>query len=71
MRSPAQAIAPSDCVRLRHPYPLQDNRGLLGLFNKLGDRLLHAAHAARSNTVENSRRNIEEHYGEWERLWVR
>ena len=41
---------------------VQDKRGMLGLFNYLGDRLLHAAHLGRSNTVENSRRNIEEHY---------
>jgi hypothetical protein len=41
---------------------LQESRGLLGAFNWLGDRLLAAAHAARSNTLEGSRRNIEEHY---------
>ena len=40
----------------------QSSRGLLGAFNWLGDRLLAAAHAARSNTLEGSRRNIEEHY---------
>lgn len=34
----------------------------MGAFNWLGDRLLAAAHAARSNTLEGSRRNIEEHY---------
>ena len=44
--------------------------GLLGLFNRIGDRLLHFSHLARSNTVVGSRRNIEEHYdaGEAE-LW--
>ena len=44
---------------LRH---VQESRGLMGAFNWLGDRLLAAAHAARSNTLAGSRRNIEEHY---------
>ncbi len=35
---------------------------MMGAFNWLGDRLLAAAHAARSNTLEGSRKNIEEHY---------
>ena len=46
----------------RPPACLQSSRGLLGAFNWLGDRLLAAAHAARSNTLAGSRRNIEEHY---------
>ncbi|KAL4447595.1 hypothetical protein ABPG75_004814 [Micractinium tetrahymenae] len=41
---------------------IEESRGLLGVFNWLGDRLLAMAHAARSNTLEGSRRNIEEHY---------
>lgn len=49
-------------VATANAYNIEDNRGMMGIFNWLGDRLLHAAHAARSNTVSNSRRNIEEHY---------
>ncbi len=45
-----------------HPPYVQGSRGMLGAFNWLGDRLLAAAHAARSNTLAGSRRNIEEHY---------
>jgi len=41
---------------------IEGSRGLLGLFNKLGDRALTMAHRARSNTAAGSRRNIEEHY---------
>ncbi|PRW60674.1 cyclopropane-fatty-acyl-phospholipid synthase [Chlorella sorokiniana] len=41
---------------------IEANRGMMGAFNWLGDRLLAAAHAARSNTLEGSRKNIEEHY---------
>ncbi|PSC74866.1 cyclopropane-fatty-acyl-phospholipid synthase [Micractinium conductrix] len=41
---------------------IEESRGLMGAFNWLGDRLLAAAHAARSNTLAGSRRNIEEHY---------
>ena len=41
---------------------IEVSRGLLGFFNKLGDRALALAHKARSNTVAGSRRNIEEHY---------
>lgn len=40
----------------------------MGVFNWLGDRLLTAAHAARSNTLEGSRKNIEEHYDAGELL---
>ncbi len=32
------------------------------MLNWLGDRALYLAHLGRSNTVEGSRRNIEEHY---------
>ncbi len=41
---------------------IEDQRGLLGIFNRLGDRALHIAHLSRSNTANNARRNIEEHY---------
>ncbi|GBF87498.1 cyclopropane fatty acid synthase [Raphidocelis subcapitata] len=41
---------------------LNEQRGLLGAFSWIGDRLLHWAHLQRSNTIEGSRRNIEEHY---------
>ncbi|KAL4856846.1 Tuberculostearic acid methyltransferase UfaA1 [Chlorella vulgaris] len=41
---------------------IEESRGMLGAFNWLGDRLLAAAHATRSNTLAGSRRNIEEHY---------
>jgi len=40
----------------------ESNRGALGLLNWLGDRLLYVAHLARPNTIEGSRKNIEEHY---------
>jgi hypothetical protein len=52
----------SPCTSACLPARLQSSRGLLGAFNWLGDRLLAAAHAARSNTLAGSRRNIEEHY---------
>jgi cyclopropane-fatty-acyl-phospholipid synthase len=38
------------------------SRGALGVLNWIGDRLLLMAHAARHNSEENSRKNIEEHY---------
>ena len=41
---------------------IESSRGILGIFNKIGDRALMAAHKTRSNTVAGSRRNIEEHY---------
>lgn len=41
---------------------IQGSRGALGLLNWLGDRALYLAHRARANTIEGSRRNIEEHY---------
>ena len=41
---------------------VESNRGLLGIFNKIGDKLLTWAHAQRSNTAAGSRINIEEHY---------
>jgi len=30
---------------------LEDKRGRMGMFNWLGERLLHLAHLARSNTI--------------------
>lgn len=47
------------CVNARQ---LEANRGALGVLNWLGDRVLYWAHRQRSNTVEGSRKNIEEHY---------
>ncbi len=46
---------------------IEDGRGLLGIANWLGDRLLYLAHLRRPNTVHGSRKNIEEHYdaGAW------
>jgi cyclopropane-fatty-acyl-phospholipid synthase len=49
-------------VATANAVDIEDTRGLLGFFNRLGDRALAAAHAARSNTAAGSRRNIEEHY---------
>lgn len=43
-------------------HELEANRGALGLLNYIGDRMLYYAHQRRSNTVEGSRKNIEEHY---------
>lgn len=41
---------------------IEGKRGLMGLLNWAGDKLLLMAHKARPNTVAGSRRNIEEHY---------
>ncbi|EIE24233.1 cyclopropane fatty acid synthase [Coccomyxa subellipsoidea C-169] len=41
---------------------IEGNRGALGILNRIGDWLLLLAHRARANTIEGSRRNIEEHY---------
>jgi cyclopropane fatty-acyl-phospholipid synthase-like methyltransferase len=43
-------------------HSLEANRGIMGVFNMIGDTLLTWAHARRSNTAAGSRRNIEEHY---------
>jgi cyclopropane-fatty-acyl-phospholipid synthase len=43
-------------------HSLEANRGLMGVFNRIGDTLLTWAHARRSNTAAGSKRNIEEHY---------
>lgn len=66
----AHAWPPRGLAMPRAPrlFP-QESRGLLGVFNWLGDRLLAMAHAARSNTLEGSRRNIEEHYDAGEAGW--
>lgn len=41
---------------------VEANRGLMGIFNKIGDKILLWAHNQRSNTATGSRKNIEEHY---------
>lgn len=41
---------------------IEGNRGKMGVLNWLGDRMLHLAHLGRGNTIEGSRKNIEEHY---------
>jgi cyclopropane-fatty-acyl-phospholipid synthase len=43
-------------------HSLEANRGIMGVFNMIGDTLLTWAHARRSNSAAGSRRNIEEHY---------
>ena len=43
-------------------HSLEANRGIMGVFNRMGDTLLTWAHARRSNTAAGSKRNIEEHY---------
>lgn len=43
-------------------HSVEANRGLMGVFNKLGDKILLWAHTKRSNTATGSRKNIEEHY---------
>eukprot|EP00798_Chlamydomonas_sp_ICE-L_P032282 gene32282-16848_t len=43
-------------------HSVEDSRGSLGVLNWVGDRLLHLYHLARPNTIEGSRKNIEEHY---------
>lgn len=40
----------------------EQSRGSLGLLNWVGDKLLLLTHMKRHNSVENSRKNIEEHY---------
>ena len=49
-------------VATANAYNIQDKRGMLGVFNWIGDKMLHLAHMGRSNTAAGSRRNIEEHY---------
>lgn len=41
---------------------IESNRGVLGIFNWIGDRLLYIAHLTRANTFEGSKKNISEHY---------
>ena len=41
---------------------VEANRGILGIFNRLGDKILTWSHIQRSNTALGSRKNIEEHY---------
>ena len=43
-------------------HSLEANRGMMGVFNRIGDVLLTWSHARRSNTAAGSKRNIEEHY---------
>ena len=43
-------------------HGIESNRGVLGVFNWIGDRLLYLAHLTRANTFEGSRKNISEHY---------
>jgi cyclopropane-fatty-acyl-phospholipid synthase len=49
-------------VATANAHNIEAQRGLLGMFNRFGDRALHLAHLTRSNTAANARRNIEEHY---------
>lgn len=43
-------------------YGIESNRGVLGVFNWIGDRSLYLAHLTRANTFEGSKKNISEHY---------
>lgn len=49
-------------VAVANAPKIEASRGVFGLANWIGDKLLAAAHAARSNTRERSRTNIEAHY---------
>lgn len=49
-------------VVVSNAVQLQQQRGALGIVNWVGARMLHWAHLQRANTVEGSRRNIEQHY---------
>ncbi|KAG2492394.1 hypothetical protein HYH03_009340 [Edaphochlamys debaryana] len=40
----------------------EQERGHLGLLNWVGERLLYLSHLKRPNTIQGSRKNIEEHY---------
>lgn len=41
---------------------IQASRGLMGVLNYIGDKVLYLAHLSRPNTVQGSRKNIAEHY---------
>jgi cyclopropane-fatty-acyl-phospholipid synthase len=43
-------------------FAIEGNRGVLGVFNWIGDKLLYLAHLTRANTFEGSKKNISEHY---------
>lgn len=49
-------------ILARNASQMHSNQGALGLLNWIGDRLLYVKHKFRPNTVQGSRRNIEEHY---------
>ena len=49
-------------VAVANAPKIEASRGVFGLANWIGDKLLAAAHASRSNTRERSRTNIEAHY---------
>ncbi|KAG1678525.1 hypothetical protein FOA52_014559 [Chlamydomonas sp. UWO 241] len=49
-------------VLLANVEQTEINRSKLGVLNWLGDKLLWLAHQRRPNTIEGSRKNIEEHY---------
>ncbi|KAK9821949.1 hypothetical protein WJX81_001503 [Elliptochloris bilobata] len=49
-------------VAVANARAIEARRGALGVANWLGARLLAAAHRRRANTLDGSRRNIEEHY---------
>lgn len=49
-------------VAVANAPQIEASRGALGIATWIGDKLLAAAHAARANTREGSRANIEAHY---------
>lgn len=49
-------------VAVANAASIEDRRGLMGMLNWIGDRLLYVSHLGRGNTREGSRKNIEEHY---------
>lgn len=49
-------------ILARNVSQLHGNQGALGLLNWIGEKVLYIKHKLRPNTVEGSRKNIEEHY---------
>ncbi|GMH42872.1 hypothetical protein BSKO_10791 [Bryopsis sp. KO-2023] len=49
-------------IAAENVHRLHGEKGVLGILTWIGEKLLFLRHLARPNTVEGSRRNIEEHY---------
>ncbi|GFR51020.1 hypothetical protein Agub_g13347 [Astrephomene gubernaculifera] len=58
----ADSLGALMAVLLANAVAAESERGHMGLLNWLGERLLFLAHLRRPNTIQGSRKNIEEHY---------